>query len=119
MARRTGVLGAGALGLTVALRLAQAGDEVVVVEREPLPGGLAAGFQIGGAWLEKFYHHLFRSDGAIQQLIYEMDLGEHLVWPRPITATLYGGRQRQLDSPLSLLHYEPLPFVDRLRMAAV
>src|SRR5437764_7763878 len=107
MARRTGVLGAGALGLTVALRLAQAGDEVVVVEREPLPGGLAAGFKVGGAWLEKFYHHLFRSDGAVQRLIQEVGLGDRLVWPRPITATHYGAKQRQLDSPLSLLRYEP------------
>ncbi len=119
MARRTGILGGGALGLTLALRLAQAGDEVVVIEREPLPGGLAAGFQIGGAWLEKFYHHLFRSDGAVQHLIGELGLGDRLVWPRPVTATLYGGKQRQLDSALSLLRYDPLPIVDRLRMGAV
>lgn len=119
MARRTGVLGAGALGLTTALRLAQAGDEVVVVERETLPGGLAAGFQVGGAWLEKYYHHLFRSDRAVQHLIAEMGLGDKLVWPRPITATLRDGRQRQLDSPLSLLLYKPIPPLDRLRMAAV
>ncbi|GAC1434429.1 MAG: NAD(P)/FAD-dependent oxidoreductase [Chloroflexota bacterium] len=119
MARYTGVLGGGALGLTVALRLAQAGDQVVLVEREALPGGLAAGFRVGDAWLEKFYHHLFRSDGAIQHLIGEVGLGDKLVWPRPITATLYGGRQRQLDSALSVLRYDPLPLVDRLRMGAV
>jgi len=62
MARRTGVLGGGALGLTVAYRLAQAGDEVTVIEREPEPGGLAAGFRVGPSYLEKFSHHLFRSD---------------------------------------------------------
>ena len=61
--RPTAVLGAGALGLVTALRLAQRGDQVTIFEREPLPGGLASGFEVEpGIWLEKFYHHLFRSD---------------------------------------------------------
>jgi phytoene dehydrogenase-like protein len=48
-------LGAGALGLTAALRLAQRGERVTVIERERLPGGLAAGFELEpGVWLEKF-----------------------------------------------------------------
>lgn len=34
---RTAVLGAGALGLAVAHRLAQRSDEVIVLEREPPP----------------------------------------------------------------------------------
>ena len=38
----TAVLGAGALGLTVAYRLGQQGDEVIVLDREPLPGALGA-----------------------------------------------------------------------------
>ena len=60
----TAVLGGGALGLTLAYRLAQGGERVVVFEREPEAGGLAAGFRVGenGPWLEKFYHHLFRTD---------------------------------------------------------
>ena len=51
------MLGAGALGLTIAYRLAQCGDDVVLIEREPLPGGLASGFEIEpGVWLDRFYH---------------------------------------------------------------
>ncbi|NCV22150.1 MAG: FAD-dependent oxidoreductase, partial [Chloroflexi bacterium] len=41
----TTVLGGGALGLTVALRLAQRGERVTLVEKEPTAGGLASGFQ--------------------------------------------------------------------------
>jgi phytoene dehydrogenase-like protein len=42
----TAILGAGALGLTTAMRLAASGETVTVIEREALPGGLAAGFEI-------------------------------------------------------------------------
>ncbi|HEX5467167.1 MAG TPA: FAD-dependent oxidoreductase [Candidatus Limnocylindrales bacterium] len=119
-AGRDAVLGAGALGLTVALRLAQAGRSVTVFEREPLPGGLAAGFEVApGIWLEKFYHHLFRSDRQAIALIEELGLGDELKWHRPITATLRDGRRWQLDSPLSLLRFGPLPLPDRLRMGVV
>ena len=117
--RRVAVLGAGALGLTVAHRMSQGGDRVTVYERESLPGGLAAGFEIEpGMWLEKFYHHIFRSDRLVADLIGELGLGEDLLWPRPRTVTLTGGRTYQLDSPMSLLRFSPLPPLDRLRMGA-
>jgi protoporphyrinogen oxidase len=116
---RTAILGAGALGLTVAYRLAQRGESVVVLEREPIPGGLAAGFQVEpGMWLEKFYHHLFRGDRHAIGLINELGLGDDLIWRRPLTVTLRNGQVHQLDSPRSLLRFRPLPLGDRLRMGA-
>jgi protoporphyrinogen oxidase len=120
-ARRTStaVLGAGALGMTAGLRLAQRGQRVTVLEREPLPGGLAAGFELApGIWLEKFYHHLFRSDRHAVRLIEELGLTDRLEWRTPVTATLHDGRIHQLDSPASLLRFSPLPLVDRFRMGA-
>lgn len=115
---RNAVLGGGALGLTAALRLLQRGEEVVLFEREPEPGGLAAGFKIGPSYLEKFYHHLFRSDTSAVGLINELGLGDRLVWPRPRTSMLRGGRFHQLDSPSTVLTFTPLPVIDRLRLAA-
>lgn len=111
------VLGGGVLGLTVALRLLQRQHRVTLFERAPLPGGLVAGFQPApGIWLEKFYHHLFRSDRAIVGLIGEVGLGADLQWPRPVTATLCDGKIHQLDSAISLLRFRPLLLIDRLRM---
>jgi len=113
---RNAVLGGGALGLTVALRLAQRGEHVVLYEREAMPGGLASGFQVGRAYLEKFYHHLFRSDKAAIALIDELGLADRLVWPRPRTSTLIRGKRYQLDSPQSVLRFSAVPFLDRLRL---
>ncbi len=113
------MLGAGALGLTSALLLAQQGQRLTVLERESLPGGLAAGFRpTSDSWLEKFYHHIFRSDRRAIALIEELGLGDRLEWKTPITATLRDGTLHQLDSPASLLRFSPLPVVDRLRMGA-
>jgi protoporphyrinogen oxidase len=92
---------------------------VTVIEREALPGGLAAGFQPApGVWLEKFYHHLFRSDHRAIAMITELGLADRLVWREPVTASLRDGRLHQLDSPASLLKFSPLPVADRLRMGA-
>jgi protoporphyrinogen oxidase len=116
---RVGVLGGGALGLTAALRLAQRGAEVQVLEKESSLGGLVTSFPIGDVYLEKFYHHLFRTDKVIIRIIEELGLGEKLVWRAPFTGTLLGGRIYALDSPLAVLRFTPLPFLDRLRMGLV
>jgi protoporphyrinogen oxidase len=113
-----GVLGAGALGLSCALRVAQAGETVVVLEREAVPGGLAAGFPVGDAYLERFYHHLFRTDRTITALIRELGLEERLLWGRPTTSVLHGGRFYPLDSPLAVLRFAPLPPLARVRLGA-
>jgi protoporphyrinogen oxidase len=67
-------------------------------------------------WLDRFYHHLFKSDRHAIALINELGLGDELLWRRPQTVTLRDGRAHQLDSPMSLLQFSPLPLVDRLRM---
>jgi protoporphyrinogen oxidase len=109
-----GVLGGGALGLSVAYRLAQAGAKVTVLEKENVVGGLASSFPVGGAYLEKFYHHLFRSDRVIVDLIKELGLGEKLVWKKATTANLVGGNICRMD-PVRLLTVSALPLADRLR----
>jgi len=122
---RTAVLGAGALGLTLAYRLAQQGDSVTVIEREPDPGGLAAGFVVARmpdgtpVYLEKFYHHLFRADHAAVNLIEEMGLGGRMVWPKPSSTILRDGRIHSMDGALPLLRLNVLPVHDRIRVGAV
>lgn len=116
------VLGGGALGLMAAYRLAQAGQQVMVFEQEKVAGGLAAGFRVGDdgeAWLEKFYHHLFRTDTVAIETIKELGLGDRLDWSAPRTVTLTGGQIYRLDSPTSLLLFPPLHVHERLRVAAV
>lgn len=121
-----GVLGGGAAGLTAAMRLGKRGAKVTLIEKENELGGLAAGFKVGrenGTYLEKFYHHLFRSDKDIQALIDELGLGDKLHWygtapDRWMTATLYKGKKWRFSPKDILLNY-PLSIPARFRMPAV
>jgi protoporphyrinogen oxidase len=120
----TAILGGGALGLTLAYRLARAGERVTLYERETAPGGLAGGFPVmpegeSGPWLEKFYHHLFRTDADAVALIEELGLSDKLTWRAPNSSILLGGKPYRLDSdPRSILTLDPLPLLDRLRLGA-
>lgn len=114
--RSYAVLGAGALGLTVGMRLAERGYAVTVYEREELPGGLAAGFRLGNAHLEKFYHHLFKSDRHAIKLMGELQLGDRLEWKTPRTVVLRDGKLWPMDSAGAVVRFAPIPMSDRLRM---
>ena len=104
--------------MALARRLAHAGQHVTLFEREPQPGGLAAGFRVGDAWLEHFYHHIFRSDRVVIRTIEELGLRSRLLWGNPPTSVLTGGSIHRLDSAASLLRFTPLSLIDRLRTAA-
>src|SRR3954467_3434459 len=110
------VIGAGALGRAGARRLARGGARVTVFEREPMAGGLTAGFKVGPNWLDKFYHHLFRTDRRMIGLFDEMGLGDRLQWGRPPTAVLRNAQIRRLDGPLEVLKFSPLSPVARVRL---
>jgi protoporphyrinogen oxidase len=113
------VIGAGAIGLSVARRLADAGRTVTVYERDGHVGGQAASFEIEpGVKLERFYHHAFKSDQILRRTYAELGLAGSLTWTRPLTATLLQGEIQPLDSAASLLKFEHLPRLDRLRMGA-
>ena len=110
-----GILGGGALGLSAAYRLVQAGVDVTVFEKENVLGGLASSFEVGGAHLEKFYHHIFRSDTVITSLIEELGLGDRLIWKPAPTSSMVGGKIYPMDVP-HLFTFAPLSPFDRLRL---
>ncbi len=118
---RIAVLGGGPLGLTAAYRLVRRGAAVTVIEKEGELGGLAAGFPIGdaGVYLEKFYHHLFRSDKDIQELLTELGLGEKLLWLTQFTGTLYKGKTYSTFGGVGdVLRFTPISLLSRLRLGA-
>jgi len=117
---RYGVIGAGVLGMIAALRLLEGGHDVTILEAGDDVGGLAGSFEIEpGIWLEKFYHHLFRTDRSIQALIEELGLAHRLHWYRPASTIQIGDRIHPFDSPAAILRLPELPLRDRVRLLVV
>lgn len=116
---RMGILGSGILGLTAGYRLSRFGHEVTVLEKAPEIGGLLTSLKIGETYLERFYHHVFKTDKEIISLVEEVGLADRLEWIKPNTSTYYQGKIYRFDSPLSVMMFSPLPFLDRIRLGLI
>jgi protoporphyrinogen oxidase len=115
------IIGAGIAGLSAAYDLLNAGCQVTLFEASDRPGGLAAGFQ-DETWewpLERFYHHLFKSDKAIIQLVDEIGLRPQLFFPRPTTSVIFNGRIEPFDSPLRWFTFSGFNLLDTVRFGLV
>src|SRR5690606_27908952 len=104
------VSGGGYTGLVAALRLAQAGPRGAPLEAGSALGGLAGGFSIENAPLEKAYHHLFRTDTSIIKLAEELGVGEQLQWHTSDTGLYYNGVLHPFRGAIDLARFKPLHF---------
>lgn len=112
---RVAVIGGGIAGCATALRLADYGYSVSLLERSSQLGGLVVSFSVAGTPLECFYHHIFPHEQDIIDLITSLGLGGYLEWRDSSTGVLTDGRIWPFTSPADLLGFSPLPLQDRLR----
>ncbi|MGB3716768.1 MAG: NAD(P)/FAD-dependent oxidoreductase [Candidatus Promineifilaceae bacterium] len=115
------VVGAGIAGLSATYDLLAAGNSVTIYEADDHSGGLAAGFRDENwQWpLEHYYHHLFRQDKAIINLVSEIGMEDQLFWPRPITSVIHDGRIVPFDSPKAWITYPGFNLADVARFGLV
>lgn len=113
-----GVIGGGFAGLTAAYRLARAGYDVTLWERNQY-GGQAGTFPVGDTELEIFYHHLFKSDREIASLAEELGIGDKLVWHPSNVGYFTDGKIYPLNGAVDVLKLGSIPFIDRVRLGAV
>jgi protoporphyrinogen oxidase len=117
-APRIGVVGGGVLGVSLALRLAQQGARVTVVERGPSLGGLAGTFDFGGHEVDRFYHVITPSDQRMIAMAEEVGLGDQLRFA-PVGAGFFsGGEMHDFNGVGDLLRFSPLSPPARLRLGA-
>jgi len=109
------IVGAGFTGLTAAYHLVKKGHQVSVFEKDNFAGGLASGFKTGGWYIDRFYHHIFKTDKAIQDLTDNLGLKNIWFWPKGDSPIFWQGKVYPFSTPLDLLKFSPLSFSDRLK----
>ncbi|MEX2106650.1 MAG: FAD-dependent oxidoreductase [Solirubrobacterales bacterium] len=113
---RIGVVGGGILGVSLALRLAQAGASVTVLERGRSLGGLAGTFDFGGHEVDRFYHVITPSDRRMIAMAQEVGLGDQLRFESVGAGFFTGGRMHDFNGIPDLLRFSPLSPQGRLRL---
>src|SRR3569832_182416 len=111
------IVGAGFTGLTAANVLAKQGRKVRVEEDDSSPGGLAGTYEIDdGVKLEKYYHHWFNNDDHVPEIVKELGMEGDVILLPSRTGMYFNGRLWMLSTPLDLLRFNALSFVDRIRL---
>ncbi|WP_336357665.1 NAD(P)/FAD-dependent oxidoreductase [Haloarcula sp. CGMCC 1.6347] len=111
-----GVVGGGIAGLSAAYRLQQRGHEVRVFEASEDLGGLAATYETAGDPIEKFYHHLSKSEETIVELAEDLGLGDAVEWHIGKNAYYVDGVVHSMDKPWEILSYPHLSLYDTFRL---
>ena len=112
------VVGGGFLGLTLALRLRQAGHEVTLIESAPEFGGLAAPWQIGDLTWDKHYHVTLMSDLRTRALLEECGIEKDMEWVETRTGFYTDGQLYSMSNTLEFLKFPPLRLIDKFRLGA-
>ncbi len=112
------VVGGGMLGLSTALRLAKADQQVTLFESGPTIGGLTSSWQIGDAQWDMFYHVILLTDTKLRALLTELCLDKEIQWVTTRTGFYCDGRLHSLSSSLEFLRFPPLNFWQKFRLGA-
>ncbi|WP_251342697.1 NAD(P)/FAD-dependent oxidoreductase [Haloplanus halophilus] len=110
------VVGGGIAGLAAAYRLQGHGHEATVLEASDDLGGLAATYPTAGDDVEKFYHHLSKSEETIVDLAGELGLGDRVEWRVGKNAYYVDGIVHPLDTLPQIAAYPHLSLYDTLRL---
>lgn len=113
------IIGSGYSGLVAALKLAEKGHKITVLEKSNNIGGLASGFTIEGESLEKAYHHIFKTDTDIINLSESLGIKNKIIWKDSSVSLYFNGHMYPFKGALDLIKFKPLSFINRLRAGLV
>lgn len=114
---RIGIIGGGMLGMTLAWRFAQNGNEAVVFESAERCGGLAAPWRLGAITWDRHYHVILNSDQALLSLLDEIALTGDLRWETTRTGFFVDGAMHSLSNVADFLRFPPLSLAEKARLA--
>jgi protoporphyrinogen oxidase len=112
------IVGGGLLGMTLALRLAEAGKHVTLFESADRLGGLASAWSLGDVVWDRHYHVTLLSDTNLRTLLDELGLEKDLQWVETKTGFYTDGQLFSMSNTIEFLKFPPLGLVGKLRLGA-
>ena len=110
------IIGGGITGLVTAYKLSEKGFKVTVFESSYFLGGQASVINIDGNKIERGYHHLFKNDKEIIELIEELGLSNSLRWFKSSVGMYSNKELYPFSTPKDLILYKPLSLLSRIRL---
>lgn len=113
-----GIVGGGLLGMTLAHRLRQRGQQVSLLDAGETLGGLASAWTIGDVTWDRHYHVILQSDANLRALLAELGLEDELRWSQTKTGFYTAGKLYSMSSALEFLTFPPLNIIEKMRLGA-
>lgn len=114
--RSWGIIGGGIMGMTLALRLAQKGFKVTILETSPKLGGLTQPIEMDGVVWDRFYHVILMSDLNTRKIIKEIGLEDELRWVETKTGFFSDGKLYSMSNIFEFLKFPPINLIDKFRL---
>jgi len=111
-----GIIGAGMLGMTLALRLSQKGYKVTIYESAEKVGGLTSSWEMDGVVWDKFYHVILMSDLNTRKILKEIGLEKDLNWVETKTGFYSDGKLYSMSNLVEFFKFPPINLVDKFRL---
>ncbi len=114
--KKIAIIGAGITGLALGFWLSKKGFKVTIFEKRKVPGGFLETVRIGNSRVERYYHHIFKNDTFVLDLLKKLGLIEDLNWFRSTISIYTKGRFFKLMTPWDFLKLPFLSPITKIRL---
>lgn len=104
------------MGMTLALRMAQKGYKVTILESSPKLGGLTGAIEMDDVVWDRFYHVILMSDLNTRKIIMEIGLENELKWVETKTGFFSEGKLYSMSNIFEFLKFPPINLIDKYRL---
>ncbi len=115
MSQKIAIIGSGFLGLILALRLSEHGNQVTIFESANEIGGLASVWQIGDVVWDKHYHVTLLSDSFTRKIVGELGLENEFEWVETKTGFYTDSKLISMSNSFEFLKFPPLDLISKFR----